>query len=125
MTTYSRKLTHHATAAAATADTITMIGPDTSPPAGGAAAPPYATAGSTTGAGGVNGGRIHNSGTVDLWWSKAATAGTAADPSSTANEGVRRLPAGMTDKFTDRLPEVVLKVYAAAACDYSIEVNPA
>lgn len=120
MATYSRKLTHHATVTAAATDTITMTGPDRS--STGPADPP-SSATSATGAAAVNGGRIYNAGTVDLWYTYAKTAGAAGDPTSTATEGVRRLPAGMTDKFDEQWAEVVFKVTAAADCAYSIETN--
>lgn len=98
-----------------------MTGPDKTQ--AGAADPAFASP-SATGAGSANGGRIYNAGTVDIFWSYAATAGAAPDPSTSSNEGVRRLPPGATDQWSEAYPQVVVKLYATAACDYSIEVNP-
>jgi hypothetical protein len=121
MATYSRKLTLHATVTAGATDTITFTGPDSSP-SGGLPAPPYATPGATTGAGAVRGGRVYNAGAGDLWWSYGRTA--AADPATTSNEGVRRLPSKATDQFDDVWDQVVVRVSAVDDCEYSVEVNP-
>lgn len=121
MTTTSRKLTYHGTLAAATLDTITLSGPDKTQP--GAADPAWKSP-SSTGAGQVAGGRIYNAGTADIFWSYAATAAAAPDPSTSSNEGVRRLPAGATDRWNEVFDQVVVKAYCAVAADYSIEVNP-
>lgn len=120
MATTTRKLTYHVPLVAATLDTITMTGPDKTQ--AGAADPAW-KAPSATGAGATIGGRIYNAGTVDLWWSYAASAAAAPDPSNSANEGVRRLPAGAMDTWSEAYNEVVIKAYCATACDYSIEVN--
>lgn len=121
MTTTTRKLTYHGTAAAATTDTITLTGADKTQPG---AADPAFSATSSTGAAAINGGRIYNASATDLWYSFASSDASAPpDPATQTNEGVRRLPAGMTDSFNDVWRGVVFKVYSAAGGDYSIEVN--
>lgn len=123
MATYSRQLTHHATATGGATDTITLTGPDKTQ--AGAADPAWKSP-SPTGAAAINGGLIYNGGTVDLFFSIASSnAAAPPDPATSSNEGVRRLPAGATDEWDDVWPGAVLKVYAASDCVYSIEVNAA
>lgn len=120
VTTYDRKLTHHATTTASTTDTVTLTGNDR--PASAGTDPPYSTT-SATGAAAIAGGLIYNEGPMDLYYTVGSTA--QADPATQSNEGVRRLPPGCTNQFTETWQQAVVKVWSSAAVSYSIEVNAA